>query len=291
MSFELRRRAELSSQQLANLEGAMAAFYRNPPAHYYQIADENAGKYNKQERPFHYDLVERVRSGDSMLELGCGTAHLCSPVEGRGGIYSGVDYSETLLEANRRRFPQARFFSMATPLAETFDIVASLYTIEHVVDPLAYLERMWSYCRSGGLLAIICPEFVEIPGLAPSVFFGKTPRRFSEKFKSLNLMDATRHLLDLKFFGPRWQKRARTSPPGAFWINLRPRVLHGAKYDIDGDAVHLVRRHDLVWFLKQKGASILQTSADMPGVSPEILRYNCYVLAKKPDSAQTTVAQ
>jgi hypothetical protein len=74
---------------------------------------------------------------------------------------------------------------------------------------------------------------------------------------------------------------------GAFWINLRPRVLSGGEYGIDADPAHLERRRDLVWFWEQKGASILQTSADMPDISAEVLRYNCCVVACKPDPAKT----
>ena len=286
MSIEIGRHHELSRPQIASLEKAMADFYKNAPVEYYQIADESAGKYNREERPFHFDLIGHVRPGDSVMELGCGTAHLCSPVEERGGNYTGVDYSEVLLRDNRRRFPKARFFPMTASMTATFDIVASLYTIEHVVDPPAYLERLWNSCRPGGLLAIICPEFIDSPGFAPSVYFGKTPRRFSEKLKSLNVMDAAGHMIDLKIVGPCWKQTAIKSPPGAFWINLRPRVLHGAKYDIDGDAVHMSRLQDLLWFFKQKGASILKTSADMPGIAPDILRFNCYLLAEKPVQQQ-----
>jgi hypothetical protein len=70
--------------------------------------------------------------------------------------------------------------------------------------------------------------------------------------------------------------------PGAFWINLLPSELHGAGHAIDTDAVHMVRLKDLVWFFRQKGAEIVQTSAAMPEVAPEVRRFNCYLLVKKP---------
>jgi SAM-dependent methyltransferase len=282
MSLALMRHAEISPEQIARLQKAMSGFYQNTPASYYQIADQSARRYNSKEQPFHCDLAGRVFPGATVLEAGCGTAHLCPYVEERGGVYTGLDYSEILLLKNRQRFPKARFFQIGTPLPETFDIVASLYTIEHVVDPPAYLESLWQFCRPGGLIAIICPEFIDSPGFPPSVFYGKTPRRFREKLSALDLLDATSHLLDLKLRAPRWKKQLRASPPGAFWMNLRPGVLHGAEYSIDADAVHLVRLKDLVWFFKQKGAEILQTSAEMTGVSADVLQYNCYLLAKKP---------
>ena len=115
--------------------------------------------------------------------------------------------------------------------------MASLYTIEHVVDPAAYLHRLWEFCRPGGLVAIICPEFIDSPGLPPSVIYGRTTRRLSNKLLHFDFADAAAHLLDLYWRGPRWKTAAQARPPGAFWINLRPRVLHGAAYTIDADAV------------------------------------------------------
>jgi ubiquinone/menaquinone biosynthesis C-methylase UbiE len=285
MSLDIRRLAEMNAQELAELDGAMSAFYRNPPPEYYRIADESAGQYNVKQRPFHCDLVHHVQPGQSVLELGCGTAHLCPYIEERGATYTGADHSEGLLEENRRRFPKA-CFRLVTALGDgEFDVVASLYTIEHVVDPRAYLERMWRLCRSGGSIAILCPEFVDCPDFPPSFFYGKTPRRLREKLQSLSLLDAAQHLLDVKVRGRDWKNRARDCPPGAFWINMRPRVLQRVSYCIDSDAVHLVTRRDLVWFFQQKGAEVLRTSADMCDVAPEILRYNCYVLVRKPVSS------
>jgi SAM-dependent methyltransferase len=283
MSFDLRRRAELSADRIAELEQALSAFYKNPPANYYQIADRAAQKYTPAEQPFHCDLVGRVFPGATVLEVGCGTAHLCPHVEKNGGVYTGLDFSETLLQENRRRFPHACFFTIGTPLAETFDIVASLYTLEHIADPPVYLESLWRHCRPGGLIAILCPEFIDGPGFAPSVFFGKTPRRFREKLATLDFVDAASHLIDLKLRASRWKKTLQASPPGAFWINLKPRILRGAKqFSSDADAVHFPRLNDLVWFFEQKKAAILQTSMGMPGISDEILRHSCYVLIRKP---------
>jgi SAM-dependent methyltransferase len=282
MSLAFMRHAEISPEQIARLKKAMAGFYQNTPASYYEIADQSSRRYNPNEQPFHCDLVGRVFPGATVLEAGCGTAHLCPYVEERGGIYTGLDYSEALLQKNQKRFPKARFFQIGNAPAETFDIVASLYTIEHVVDPPAYLESLWQFCRPGGLVAIICPEFVDSPGFPLSVFFGKTPRRFREKLSALDFVDAANHLLDLKLRAPRRKKILQASSPGAFWMNLRPSVLHGAEYSIDADAVHLARLKDLLWFFQRKGAEILRTSAEMPGISPEVLQYNCYVLARKP---------
>ncbi len=269
MSLQLRRRADLSAIQLAELDKAMAAFYSHPPASYYQIADRAAQQYTPHDQPFHCDLVEQVFPGATVLEVGCGTAHLCPQVEKKGGHYTGLDYSAGLLSENRRRFPQARFFEIGAQLNELFDMVASLYALEHVADPPAYLESLWNYCRPGGMIGVICPEFVENPGTAPGIFFGKTPRRLREKLQTFSFLDAFYHVIDWKICASRWKRTAWAAPAGAFWINLHPRVLHGADYSIDADAVHMARLKDILWFFQNKGAEIVRTSKQMPGLSPK----------------------
>lgn len=282
MSINVRRLAELKPEEISALRSKLTSYYSSPPDSYYQIADQAATQYTPGLLPFHSDLVSRVETGATVLDLGCGTAHLCSPVEARGGAYTGVDFNRELLERNRQRFPGAHFLQIGSEVRENFDIVASLYTIEHIVVPPAYLETMWNFCKPGGLIAVICPDFVDGEGLPPSFYYGKTPRRLRQKLGSLALADAYQHLFDLFWLAPRWKKQARATEPGAFWINLRPRVLHGVDYSIDADAVHLPRLKDLIWWFERRGGTIVATSRTLSDVDPAVLRYNCYVVAQKP---------
>lgn len=282
MSLCIHRHADVSRVELSRLSEALATFYQNPPDSYYRIADGSAQRYNSTEQPFHCDLISRITLGTSVLEVGCGTAHLCSFVEQRGGNYTGVDYSSALLRENRLRFPNARFFQIGAIPEETFDLVASLYTVEHVIEPPIYLRQLWDSCRPGGLIGVISPEFIDSYGLPPSLYYGFTPARLREKLKKLAILDAGAHFFDQKIVAALWKRRALASKPGAFWINLKPRVLHGAKYTIDSDAVHLVRRKDLMWYFQSLGGEIVCTSADFPDAQASVCRFNSYVLVQKP---------
>jgi SAM-dependent methyltransferase len=282
MSICVQRLAELAPPTICMLESKLINYYSDRRDSYYEILEHVATQYSPAILPFHCDLVDRIERGMTVVELGCGTAHLCGFVGARGGFYTGMDYNDELLEQNRRNFPAGQFVKIGTEVRDTFDVVASLYTIEHIVDPPAYLENMWRLCKPGGLIAIICPEFVDSCDFPPSFYYGKTPRRFREKLCSLSFVDALTHLFDLFWVAPRWKKRARVAAPGAFWINVQPRILAGAPYSIDADAVHLPRLKDLVWWLEHRGAIIEATAQALPAIDPAILRYNCYVVARKP---------
>lgn len=281
MSISLHPCAQLSAEQREALDRALSAYYAKPPNSYYEIAGQAVDQYRPDLLPFHCDLVNRVSSGQRLLELGCGDAHLCSHIERRGAHYTGVDHSPELLAANRHRYPAATFLSVDTVLTNDFDVVASLYTIEHVVDPPAYLDRLWSLVKPGGLVAVICPEFIDSYGYAPSVHFGKTPRRLREKLLAGDFGDSFAHLVDLYWHAPRWKSRARASAPGVFWINSRPSEFYGISHGVDTDAVHLPRLLDLTWWFEQKTAEIVVTSKTLPGVPQPVLDYNCYLVARK----------
>jgi len=274
--------SELSAEARKHLEDRMIGFYKAPPAAYYALADKASGHYEPVSLPFHCDLIGEVKDGMRVGEFGCGTAHLCAEVEKRGGIYTGFDWSSELLAANRARFPRATFQSVDEPVGEAFDLVASLYTIEHVVDPRAYLTQLWDSCRPGGLIGIICPEFVDNASLAPSFYYGNTARRLRDKCQTGSFLDVANHLLDLKWRGPAWKRKALSAHPGCFWINLQPKAVYNPEFTIDADAVHLVRLADVVWWFQQHGGEIVRTSRDLRNASPDVLKFNGYVLVKKP---------
>jgi SAM-dependent methyltransferase len=283
--------ANLSAEARKRLGDRMEDFYKAPPAAYYTLADKASGQYEPVGLPFHCDLLGEVKGGTRVGEFGCGTAHLCEEVEKRGGIYTGFDWSSELLAANRLRFPRATFQSVNTPVGEAFDLVASLYTIEHVVDPAAYLAQLWANCLAGGLIGVICPEFVDNASLAPSFYYGNTARRLRDKCLTGSFRDVANHLLDLKWRGPAWKRKALTADPGAFWINLLPKALCDPDFTIDADAVHLVRLADLVWWFQQRGGEIVRTSRDVRNASPDVLKFNGYVLVRKPCEPRRDVAE
>jgi hypothetical protein len=143
-----------------------------------------------------------------------------------------------LIERNRRKFPHAIFWEIGTDPKDPYDLVCSLYTIEHVVRPVEYLELLWSYCRSGGIIGIICPDYIDGDGIPLSVYFGSSALRIREKVMRGRFWDLACHLYEWKVLAPKWKQKAREMKSGAFWMNLDPSDLAGHPHRIDGDAVH-----------------------------------------------------
>jgi SAM-dependent methyltransferase len=95
-------------------------------------------------------LGPRVEGGESLLDLGCGDGIMAEPLLAYGLVYSGVDASEQMVEACRRRHPGLAF--EASP-SESYqpsgpvDITICLRAFYYPEDRLAFFRHVASYTR------------------------------------------------------------------------------------------------------------------------------------------------
>ncbi|MEC4817977.1 MAG: methyltransferase domain-containing protein [Scytonema sp. PMC 1069.18] len=76
------------------------------------------------------DLVELLspKSGECILDLGCGTGHLSYKIASHGAKVIGVDSSSTMIEKARKNYPQLDFYvedARDLPYTKKFDAVFS----------------------------------------------------------------------------------------------------------------------------------------------------------------------
>jgi ubiquinone/menaquinone biosynthesis C-methylase UbiE len=133
-------------------------------------ADENA--------PW-YDLVLQYLGpleGKRVLEVSCGRGGFSRLLAARGAVMFGADFSEAALKIAQRRTAGGDVNGMAVRLVqadahylpygnESFDVIISCETIEHLLDPLAALKEMARVCRARGLLYLTTPNYFNAMGL------------------------------------------------------------------------------------------------------------------------------
>ena len=104
-----------------------------------------------------------LRSGDSVLEVGIGTA-ISAELYPRESRVIGVDLSDSMLDRARQRLQRKgighiRLLQMdAAQLRfpdESFDVVYAPYVISVVPDPVAVAHEMRRVCRPGGRIIIL----------------------------------------------------------------------------------------------------------------------------------------
>ncbi len=108
------------------------------------------------------ELVEKevaaLGRGDlRILDVGCGTGWTCERLV-RFGKVAGTDMAPSVLERARSRAPEVSFvcgdfFEIDFP-HNTFDVVVSLEVLSHVADQLAFMGRLSSLLKPGGLLLL-----------------------------------------------------------------------------------------------------------------------------------------
>ena len=118
---------------------------------------------------FHEALFEMLRGieGHLFLEVGCGAGDTSHKLLERGYNGVGIDFSPTAIEqASRKLMPfieEGRYnlieanFLDNPPLSNDFNIVMSLFVMEHVQDDVGFLRLLKSKVRPGGHIIISVP--------------------------------------------------------------------------------------------------------------------------------------
>ncbi len=123
-------------------------------SHCQAFYEQRAAQRDRQLARHYHRLLHRryrflVPRGLRVLELGCSSGELLAAVQPARGV--GVDFSPTLVERGRRRFPQLEFHvadATAFETAETFDYILLSDLVNDLPDVQAMLERLHRFSTS-----------------------------------------------------------------------------------------------------------------------------------------------
>jgi ubiquinone/menaquinone biosynthesis C-methylase UbiE len=108
-------------------------------------------------------------AGKSILEIGCGrggfTRYLMQHYLSIGKVYA-CDYAESAIRIGEEKMPSTGKLTwqkediMALSFNdETFDIVVSCETVEHVPDPKKAIFELFRVLKPGGYMILTCPNY------------------------------------------------------------------------------------------------------------------------------------
>ena len=104
----------------------------------------------------------RLKPGDRILDIGCGSGDLLEAICSRFGcIGHGIDADARRIEKARANSKHPTFENgLFEPSAyqEPFDIVLSTAVIEHVVDPVGFVQQLASVVKPGGSVYLLTPN-------------------------------------------------------------------------------------------------------------------------------------
>ena len=146
--------------------------------------------------PWHAAAIAHLGdiAGKSILEIGCGRGSFARWVSGRGAqTLTLADFSFAAVGIARRdlapRTPEASFLTTdieRLPFAcDTFDIVCSFETLEHVPRPAVGLAELVRVTRPRGRLIVTTPNYIGLLG-AYRLFRHLTGRTYAEMGQPIN---------------------------------------------------------------------------------------------------------
>lgn len=245
---------------LDDLSKRLETFYNSPATRrYFEIADTSNEAWTPALKG-NWHLLQSVPHGATVLDLGCGSAPVLRQLVSASPKYSGVDWSLEQMRQNQSRFPDAEFLAGSLydpPLGDRrFDVVMSLFVVEHLVRPQLLLDQMLKRAAPGGLIAVLTPPFRHKEYLK-SFPYGFAAIPFADKVKRGKWLDALVHFYQHRVAYPRWLRahKPRHSDAGRFLIHLDPVVLHGARFFPDADAVYMSDTAEMCAYLAERGAT------------------------------------
>jgi len=214
-------------------------------------------------------ILEVLREAGSVLEVGCGRANVLNFLPPNAVRYAGIDFSKELILQNRQRHPTARFEwiveSAKFPVeSAAFDVVFSVYVIEHTVYPAAFLDECCRVVKPGGQLFIYCPNFLG-SGWMTSQRVGFATGGASAKLRRGDYFDGAVSAFDRAIRIP-WRclcLRRQALKGHGFFVNTAP-ICFQDRFFPDADATYLTYAPEMLRHLGSQvtveAGSLIQNS-------------------------------
>jgi SAM-dependent methyltransferase len=182
-----------------------------------RLWDEHHRKYwHSEERmkptPLAYLLADRLKPGQRILELGCGSGRDAVHLQSLGHTVTASDFSEYAIRENARlqRASGVRFLlqdlRMSLAFADgVFDVVYARLSLHYFPDPVTrdIFREIHRVLRPGGMVLFSCrsvydPLYGRGDELGPQLFLsdGQIRHFFSESYTRQVLTDSARFTID-----------------------------------------------------------------------------------------------
>lgn len=204
-------------------------FYKNNSKYsdFLELQDRNTFKK-------YVDVIEKFCSEDSnFLDVGCGTGIALSMFKGKINLY-GVDISDTSIEkCKEKNINCVLYDGKNIPFNSSyFDLVGSYNVLEHVDNPVDFLNEQLRVLKSDGFLVVVCPNFLSI-----SNSYHWHTRGFLQKVKNI-----------IKIIEKTFYKKSN--------FEKMKTVINESNYASDNDACNITNPSDILKWARNKNLEL-----------------------------------
>ena len=155
----------------------------------------------KEDKWEHHAALPHIQIGHQVLDVGCGEGNFLVKARNKGARVSGIELNKKAAEVAKGKGIHAHEELLQDhQRIDFYDVVTSFQVLEHVVNPLAFIENCIRVLRPGGTLIIGVPNDDSFVGLDSNNALNRPPHHMGLwNRKSLEAL-ATITNLDVKAF-------------------------------------------------------------------------------------------
>jgi 2-polyprenyl-3-methyl-5-hydroxy-6-metoxy-1,4-benzoquinol methylase len=140
--------------------------YRKEYSHNAEVASTNASEifeiYRHYQRDRLLDISPYLTANTSLLEVGASAGQFLSHVKDKVALVNAIELDKACCAFMQKELgieAESEFLSASTFARNSYDIVCAFQVMEHVVDPVEFLQDLIRVTKKGGVI------FIEVPNL------------------------------------------------------------------------------------------------------------------------------
>lgn len=106
-------------------------------------------------------LMPPYRTGGQLLDVGCGNGRYLKLMESVGWKVAGVEIDEKAAKIAQQNYDLSVFvgdIENAPFKEESFDVITVSHVIEHIPEPISFIQKLVLLLKKGGLLIVVTPN-------------------------------------------------------------------------------------------------------------------------------------
>ena len=219
--------------------GDQESYYRQNEAYAEFLASWDAGFYAK-----YADALKPARPGARAVDVGCGVGQVVARLKDAGFEAWGVDVSEPNIERAKKFSDRCLLYDgKRLPFDDQhFASAGALNVLEHVDEPVAFIQELVRVTEPGGRIVLSSPNFFRVLGFRD---YHSRMRGLGNKWRNWQRLRTKR-------------REMRTAPETVRFDRMEPIVKE--PFTPDDDAIVATNAVEMEFFLTRAGCRVESVS-------------------------------